>query len=192
MDISNVSSDIYSNLLSDKYPDLYKHRFCDQEDFSIAICGGENDNGRIVYNRPFVLNNFETKVYLPSYLKPRYVNNLVSNSSNLYVAGYNEIKKYSYSSKIWNKLPELSYYDYYCICCFMQKLFVISYLANSNNSKFYDKESNKWCNITAMNKVRQNTACTVFEGKIIVSGGFYSRHRKHKLKSVEVYDHHEN
>ena len=35
---------------------------------------------------------------------------------------------------------------------------------------------------------RQYAACTVFEGKIVVSGGLgYS-----KLKSVEVYDHYEN
>ena len=43
MDFSKVSSNNCNNMLSDKYPDLYQHRFCDQEDFSIVICGGEND-----------------------------------------------------------------------------------------------------------------------------------------------------
>ena len=44
MNFCKVSSDNCNNLLSDKYPDFYEHRFCDQEDFSIVICGDESDN----------------------------------------------------------------------------------------------------------------------------------------------------
>ena len=39
-----------------------------------------------------------------------------------------------------------------------------------------------------MNHYRAFAACTVFEGKIVVSGGMHTVH----LKSVEAYDHYEN
>ena len=36
-----------------------------------------------------------------------------------------------------------------------------------------------------MNELRCNPSCTVFEGKIVVSGGFYNG----TLDTVEAYDH---
>ena len=62
MNISKVNSDNCNIMMSDKYPDLYQHRFCDQEDFSIAVCVEENDNENISYDKPFMLNNCDTKV----------------------------------------------------------------------------------------------------------------------------------
>ena len=51
MNLHNVNSASCSNLLSDNYPDLYQHRFCDQEDFNIVICGGETDKENIDYDK---------------------------------------------------------------------------------------------------------------------------------------------
>ena len=39
-----------------------------------------------------------------------------------------------------------------------------------------------------MCNTRSYAACTVFEGKIVVSGGVFRSHRD--IKSVEAYDHH--
>ena len=35
---------------------------------------------------------------------------------------------------------------------------------------FYAKRVNKWTSIAPMMEIRENAACTLFEGKIIVSG----------------------
>ena len=148
-----------------------------------------------------MLNNFETKVYLPSFLKPNFkIKSVVTNGGDLYVIGDDlfgrrVVNSYSYSSKIWNYLPELPHCDSYYICSFMQKLFVISSSISRNSSKcmFYDTKSNKWCITATMKKYRLSAACTVFEGDIIISGGFaVSSLRDWNLKTVEAYDHHEN
>ena len=65
--------------------------------------------------------------------------------------------------------------------------------SNCSNCKFYDKKSNTWCLITAMKLNRSNTACTLFEGKIVVFGGFgYLNSKIGKVKSIKAYDHYEN
>ena len=185
MKLSN--SDNCNNLLSDKYPDLYQHRFCDQEDFSIVICGGENDNENLGYDRPFLLTNFNTKTYLPRQCQSKYGYTIVSNASDLYVVGDREVKSYSYSSKIWNNLPDIPYSISHCVCSFMQKCYIIigRYLRNFFSCKFYDKINNKWCDISDMKVYRMNAACTVFEGKIVVYGGFgYSLYRGLKISRM--------
>ena len=53
---------------------------------------------------------------------------------------------------------------------------------------FYDKQSKNWTSIAAMILGRENAACTVFEGKIIVSGGWF----EYKNNTIEAYDYHEN
>ena len=57
----------------------------------------------------------------------------------------------------------------------MQKPFVISGRDSCNSYDLpcmnYDKQSNIWTLIAAMLEGRENAACTVFEGKIVVSGG---------------------
>ena len=52
----------------------------------------------------------------------------------------------------------------------------------------YNFTHNKWRHITNMNIRRHGADCTVFEDKIVVSGGYNDI----SYKSVEVYDHQEN
>ena len=53
----------------------------------------------------------------------------------------------------------------------------------------YDTQTSKWSLIADMNSYRQLPGCTVYEGKIVVTGGC---HNNVGLKLVESYDHHEN
>ena len=92
----NMRCDIWSNLMSEKYTDLYKHRFCDQENFNIVICGGENDKGNIKNDRPFLLNNLENKVYFPSFMKPNTGYKIVASGLDSYVVSNREVKSYSF------------------------------------------------------------------------------------------------
>ena len=53
-----------SRNLSDQF--LYQHRYCDQADFSITVFDGGNVGENGLFCKPFLLNNFDTKVYLPN------------------------------------------------------------------------------------------------------------------------------
>ena len=47
---------------------------------------------------------------------------------------------------------------------------------------------NRWSQLTDMNESKYVAACTVYEGKIVVSGGWNNE----ELNSVEAYDYYEN
>ena len=53
----------------------------------------------------------------------------------------------------------------------------------------YDINSNIWNKIANLNKVRYNASCTVFESKIVVTGGF---NYQSQFKYVEAYYYCEN
>ena len=83
----------------------------------------------------------------------------------------------------------------FSVCSFKQNLFIIvgtSYISNKllDRCLKFDVKLNKWSSITNTNERRSKTACTVFYGKIVISGGFNSE--LVCLKSVEAYDHHED
>ena len=165
--------------MSDQLPILYQNRYCDQEDFSIAVFGGDNDCNNLSYDKPFLLNNFDTKVYLPSLSKQQYKCKVIASCSDIYLL-YDcsippSVKLYSPSTS-WKCLPPLIETKVnYSVCSFMQKLFVIGGRDTYNKydrkdtCMFYEKQSDSWTTIEAMMECRENSACTVFEGKIVVS-----------------------
>ena len=79
----------------------------------------------------------------------------------------------------------------YCVCSFMKNLYVIGgrhvYRSKRTRLEFTTRNS-EWEYIRRLSESRSNAACTVFEGKIVVSGGYNWK----GSKSVEAYDHHEN
>ena len=217
----SFSVENFTRTLSDHFTVLYQNRYCDQEDFSVAVFGGGCSNKNIRYKRPFLLNNFDTKVYLPSLLKHHYACKVVASGSDIYVT-YNfevsdshSVKLYSSSTNSWKYLPSVIEQTInYCICSFMQKLFVIGgrdtydKFDRKDTCMFYDKQSGSWTTIEAMMECRENEACTVFEGKIVVSGGtktiqvslrllrnppiIRQTDKDKTVSSVEAYDYHEN
>ena len=82
----------------------------------------------------------------------------------------------------------------YCVCSFMQKLIVIGGCKDCdtlNSCMAYDIKTNKWTYIASMNVSRKDTSCTVFQGKVVVTGGWIRSSFRY-LKSVEAYCFHEN
>ena len=53
----------------------------------------------------------------------------------------------------------------------------------------YKYKVNKWTKVAELQKEWCSSACTVFEGKIVATGG---SNYNGSLRSVEAYDHHEN
>ena len=82
----------------------------------------------------------------------------------------------------------------YCVGSFMGNLYLIggyniSYEESLSSSYSYNFDSNTWIETAKLNKARDCAACTVFEGKIVVTGGVYYLPQ---IKSVEAYDYHED
>ena len=133
-----------SRSVSEQFPVLYQNRYCDQEEFSIAVFNGESHSRNVESYKPFLLNNFDTKTYLPSLPKPEFGCKVVSIGSDIYVlcqVKHNllSILKYSSSTKTWNKLPELKNVNpIYHVCSFMQKVFIIS---GNKRCVFYNKNT---------------------------------------------------
>ena len=66
------------------------------------------------------------------------------------------------------------------------------YTGNSlKNCYKYDTKRSKWKVTAIMNACRENAACTVFRGKIVLTGGYDGVNRI-SLSSVEVYGYYEN
>ena len=87
----------------------------------------------------------------------------------------------------------------FSVCSFKQNLFIIvgtSYISNKllDRCLKFDVKLNKWSSIANINEKRRELACTVFDGKIVISGEYYRENcgDYEYLPSVEAYDHHEN
>ena len=80
----------------------------------------------------------------------------------------------------------------FCACTFMGKLYLIgTYFEESAYNNVYvcdlAKPKFEWETSTFMNKSRCNAACSVFQGKIAVTGGWYCNGMT--LDSAEAFDH---
>ena len=75
---------------------LYENRYCNQEGFSILICGGKEENGEIT-NKVFELEIPSFKVHkFPSIIKPHYYSNIVNIKSD--ILGISDKKSLNLSS----------------------------------------------------------------------------------------------
>ena len=186
---------------------LYENRYCNQDDFYILVCGGYTKNEEIlkdVYELKGA--NLECTKF-PSMLEARYYcKTAVINSDILVVGGFNytgkrlySVKNFQKKIKSWIHKTELSdKRKYFCICSFKQNLYIVGGEKSRQSTKscfVYHMKCNRWRQIADMNVNRENAACTVYEGKIVVSGGycrlksaFGNWRDKVLLKSVEVYE----
>ena len=180
-------------LLTKGRPVLYQNRYCDQENFNVVI--SIFDKGKLpAYNVSKVeyprFSNAEILV-----VNSKYDDIVLTSCSSIYIIRIQTTehfkispKKYSVSNNIV-QMPDLR--KDYCACSFMKCLYVFGgYLDRPLSTCFkYSLITGKWIRIASLKIERYFAACTVFEGKIVVSGGASNETR---LSSVESYDHHEN
>ena len=168
---------------------LYENRYCNQEDFSILVCGGKDKNGKITNEvSELKIPNLKLKK-IQSMVKPHSYLDLLVIKSNILAIGHRiELDKslhdsvlfveiYSEKTKTWNnqykKNDETSLF---CDVAFMSKLYLIGGWADSckkslSSCNSYDLNSNTWNKIANLNIARDSASCTVFEGKIVITGG---------------------
>ena len=107
------------------------------------------------------------------------------------------VEVYSEKTKTW-KHRYINFEERfgYCLCSFMSKMYIIGgYVRNDKNISStcytYNIKTNERIDIADLNQARSCAACKVFEGKIVVTGGFSSLDSC-QLKSVKSYDYYEN
>ena len=159
---------------------LYENRYCNQDGFSILICGGVNENKEAVNDvYEFEGPKFEL-IRFPSMLEPRNECKTVVIGSDIFVVGgymnsyskhLSSIEMFSDKTKTWcqkTQLPDES--KLFCICSFKQNLYIIGGWGVGCNKPLssclvYNIKNDKWSQIADMNDKREYAACTVFEGK---------------------------
>ena len=201
------------NFSSQEKQIVYENRFCSQEHFEIIISGKQYDLGNNEVRSTFRISYPEFKeieVLQSSSINRTETEKTICERSNIWIICSNEVlhytnkiikgisidsfSKYFYKNDQWIKLiqlPDSRTYFYAC-CSFMKSLYVFGgyNLGSLKSCLKYDTTTSKWTNIVNMNDRRGHSACTVFEGKIVVTGGY--DHVNGKLNSVESYDHHKN
>ena len=175
-------------------------RYCNQEKFNIIVCGGYDVDRFTPVSDVFniLVNNIYSVYDLPQLNLDRKFSNAVCIQNSVYVFGGRDdnnnritsIEKYSPFTNTWEIVGDV--YDRrsgFCACSFIDKLYVIggfSRLVASTSCIEFDTKHLKWNEIAGMNEARYESACAVFEGRIVVSGGI---NRGQRLNTVEAYDH---
>ena len=177
-------------------------RYCSQNNFNIVVIGGK------LLSRDFVVsdvyrvdvNRFDVR-NCPELKKGRRHSNLLCVKGELYAFGgldanddvIMSIEKYSPATNVWENIAEMC--DdrwYFCACSYMSDAYVLAgrlgrVLTNRTNScARFNIKTGKWTEIARLEEARSNASCAVFEGRVVVSGGFNDGR---DLSSVEAYDH---
>ena len=180
-------------------------RYCGQEDFNILFCGdyfcSVDEDGE--FSSDFVDlvdgKNLKRSRRFPSLTKNRRFTNY--RSSIIYLKGHvylfncsdtgNLVEKYSVSADSLEVVADMLSEDHnwFCACGFSDKVYFIGGSDSHHNTiatcTQFDTKDYTWKDVASMNEARYRPACTVFEGRVIVSGGLNDRH----LNTVESYDH---
>ena len=175
-------------------------RFCDQDKFNIIVCGGsKNKNGKAVRDVYSIkANNQNNVISFPQLEEGRKWSKVVCIKGEVFAFGgignnfkrMMSIEKYSIDNKSWKVVGYMpDKYKSFCVCSFMGNAYVLGGKAQERSVascfkfKAADYSMNK---IAEMETARERSACAVFEGKIVVSGGSnFGR----PLSTVEAYDH---
>ena len=183
---------------------LCTYRYCNQQNSNIFMCGGRSTRSTKVFRKgiQFDGNNFKNVKNISFMKKQRWRCKAIRLKEEIYVfGGIDEkknvvmtIEKYSPLDNCWSIVTDM--YDgrtEYCTCSFMGKIYIIG---GYNNGSLLDSciqfdpncsSNNKWKTVAKMNQAKQDVACAIFEGKIVLSGGCNFLYTQY-FNAVESYD----
>ena len=172
-------------------------RYCNQTNFNILVCGGENCNSRNVLSdvKSFNANNFSEVNDLPNMKDARCYFGAVCIRGEIYVFGGNDgkrVEKYSPDTNTWiHVINMIDDRKFFSASSLMDNVYVIGGLFGMIDGQEiatcfkFNTKSLKWNEISKMYNKRRQSASSVFNGRILVSGGYYNG----TLNTVEAYDH---
>ena len=214
--LSNLINDVLMRkacIFNGKSPAYFTNRYCTQSD--ILICCGAEHNEQIDedgftyvdgYNitsasiNKLSARNLNTCKAVGSMPTDRFYTNMVFCKGELYFfSGCNEnqqmltiVEKHSLLTHRSEIVPGVSFdRTDYCVCCFMEKIYFMGGWkggARTDTCETFDTGARTFKSIAAMRNVRELAACAVFNGSVVVAGG-YGRGTFEDLNSVEAYDH---
>ena len=183
-----------------KNKNLCKSRYCDQEHFNMILCGGYDFSSHTEVKKVLSINidRLNSFKILPELNKSQMCSSMVCIKDEVYVFGgiygnndhVMSIEKYSAATNAWEKAGD--FYDYrfrFSACSFMGNIYIVGgrdrNLSPLSSCVKFDTKSRKWIEMAGMNLGRSDLACTVYDGKVVISGGSGDD----RFKSVEAYDH---
>ena len=174
-------------------------RYCNQSNFNIVVFGGRTSDSKKVLSdvNLFYANNFNKVNELPNMQEAGYCIRAVCIKGEIYVFGGidgRKIEKYSPNTNNWQYVVDMvDDRKYFSFCSFMDSVFIIGGRIGGFKNGYdlatcfeFNTKSLNWNRISGMGNERKHSACSVFEGRIVVSGG---NNNFVRLNTVEAYDH---
>ena len=172
-------------------------RYCTHNNFNIFFCGGKNLGSvvRDVYS--IKAHKLKSVEKLPNLNEGRQWHEVVCIKGEIFVFGGKDIvdncitsiEKYSSYTNAWEIIAKLPVKRFkFCACSFMGNAYILGgfiQVETLNSCLMFTTADYSWKEVAEMNESRCFASCVVFEGKIVVSGGYNNR----RLNTVEAYDH---
>ena len=178
---------------------MFETRYCDHDLFDILI---PKKNGNLLElsskdfrrNRPTIksIKVSENENVVRGFCIKGNIHVLINRKNKLII-----IKKYLQNSKTWKTFGDLKCRHDFCASSFIGKIYIIGgkdYLKTvkvCTSCVQYDTNTTEINEIAQMNQTRLAAASTVYDGKIVVSGGmvYNGVQRVEETNTVETYDH---
>ena len=170
------------------------HRYCDHKLFDVVIC--EEPDYKLK-TKQLQLVEGETLKYkknLATLAITKKLYNAVELKGVIYIFMENNnnicVTKFSIDSNVWEHVINWSHRNAFCTCVFINSIFMIGGIENYkiiDSCIEYDTKYPHVEKLSRLNLERFSAASTVFEGKMLVSGG-YTQDSNHPTQTVEVYD----
>lgn len=187
---------------------LYQSRFCEQENFDVVISGSTDVLEHTDERKSFRISSRNLDKIETIYHSKRHLcfdrtfcerSNVWTVCARIQVKGESQIRPsfriYLDKTDQWiNVIQVPDDRTRFSACSFMKNIYVFGGCTVELIFKScykYDTKSSKWKVTANMNDFRQNAACTVFQGKIVLTGG-WDGDKRIGLSSVEAYDCYEN
>ena len=161
---------------------LYQNRFCSQEQFDIIASLSSRKLVKLHYpsfDRLDPILTYENSSYCSVVTSSDVYTFCEQDDFNIFRYEGKECEKMRYNKKV--VLPEKAVIQF--ACSFMKYLFVYIESLDKYNATYclmYNIKTLQWTYIANWNSYREQAACVIFEGKIVVSGG--------NTCTVESYD----
>ena len=180
-------------------------RYCNQTNFNILVCGGrsyqiQKDSKDV---QLFDAKKLHEAKILPQIKQSRSFFEAVCIKGEIFLFGginygYNvvrSIEKYSPVTNTWQHVIDMiDDRRSFSACSFMDNIYIIGGHIGDNIDGHdtatcfeFNTKSLNFYGISKMNTAKKTFACSVFEGRVVASGGM--NHNNDRLNTVEAYDH---
>ena len=179
-------------------------RYCSQDTFKILLSGGciNHQNGRKISDvtKQIDVKNINNQTTDLLRIKREGHVSVYCRGAVYVFGGFYEnkkfqksVEKYSLTTNKWEIVGEM--FDDrrgFDVCRFMNQLLIYGGCDDTLNPfyscKNFDTKNNKWYEVARMNKAKVFAASTVYEGRIVVSGGCINNDFNVNIKTIEAYD----